>query len=120
MPGLFISVLRSAEDMSTAEVIEVPDEPTQQVGREEKVWGRQQDSPAETETECVEEFSVSPVRLNCSAGNSVSVCVSEYPMRNTGWCIIYQTAVSFVLLFTLQARFGANREQPAEWQPPKQ
>lgn len=46
--------------------------------------------------------------------HSVCACVSDCGSiyhRNTGMCIIYQTAVSFVLLFTLRARSRANREQ---------
>lgn len=40
---------------------------------------------------------------------------------NTGLCIIYQTAVSFVLLFTLRARSRANRDpSQQEWQSQKQ
>ncbi len=89
---------------------------------------------AETETKRVEEFNESLVPLNCTAGAwahedqracgsecvCVCVCVCIH-LWNTGLCIIYQTAVSFVLLFTLQARSRANREpSQREWQPPKQ
>lgn len=50
----------------------------------------------------------------------VCACVCIH-LWNTGLCIIYQTAVSFVLLFTLRARSCANREPgQQEWQPPKQ
>lgn len=47
-----------------------------------------------------------------------SVCIH---LGNTGLCIIYQTAVSFVLLFTLRARSCANRDpSQQEWQSQKQ
>lgn len=56
-------------------------------------------------------------RISVYVGARVCVCVHLW---NTGLCIIYQTAVSFVLLFTLRARSRANRDpSQREWQPPK-
>lgn len=58
-------------------------------------------------------------RISVCVGARVCVCVCLH-LWNTGLCIIYQTAVSFVLPFTLRARSRANRDpSQREWQPPK-